>query len=199
MAIPTKSTQTSELQYDPWKDINDDGKLDILDIVQISSQYGAAGTPINKTALLLELQSKIDSLNTSVLDLEAYFSMKLQDLNATAVQLQFQTAELEIQLAVLNATKLGKPDFDSGWTPKAIGITTFTHNLGTTNLIVYLVGRQTPSLGINNLGYGGDQTSAVYEGLYYRDLTESSIKVVRCNQDGAWAEIRVMLWRIPQS
>lgn len=40
-AIPTRSQGT--LEYDPWKDINDDGKLDILDIVQISSQYGAQG------------------------------------------------------------------------------------------------------------------------------------------------------------
>jgi hypothetical protein len=42
-AIPTRSQET--LEYDPWKDINDDGKLDILDLVQISSQYGAQGNP----------------------------------------------------------------------------------------------------------------------------------------------------------
>src|SRR4030042_2590068 len=31
--------------------------------------FGAEGTPINKTALLLELQSRVDSLNASLIDL----------------------------------------------------------------------------------------------------------------------------------
>ncbi len=64
MIVPTRSasTQNGGLLYDAWKDINDDGKLDTLDIVQISSQYGAQGTPINKTQMLLDLQNRVDIL-----------------------------------------------------------------------------------------------------------------------------------------
>jgi len=56
--------------YDPWIDYNDDGKIDYLDLYMLAKAYGTSGTPINKTALLLELQYKVDSLNASLLDLE---------------------------------------------------------------------------------------------------------------------------------
>jgi len=54
---------TSSAEYDPWCDINDDGLIDIVDIVSLAIRFGEEGTPINKTALLLELQDRIDSLN----------------------------------------------------------------------------------------------------------------------------------------
>jgi len=67
--IPTSSRQTGS--YDPWLDINDDGTIDIRDLATIARAYGTSGTPLNKTALLLELQAKVkeleeklDTLNT---------------------------------------------------------------------------------------------------------------------------------------
>jgi hypothetical protein len=60
------SGSLSSKQYDPWMDINDDGRIDMRDIGQLCINFGAAGTPINKTALLLEILSKIDNLNTSL-------------------------------------------------------------------------------------------------------------------------------------
>lgn len=48
--------------YDPWVDINDDGEIDIFDIVQIAGAYGTTGTPINKTDLLLELLVRVQVL-----------------------------------------------------------------------------------------------------------------------------------------
>jgi len=65
--IPIRSQTTPE--YDPWKDINDDGFIGIDDIASVAKNFGASGTPINKTELLLELQSKVESLNASVLQL----------------------------------------------------------------------------------------------------------------------------------
>jgi hypothetical protein len=59
-------------QYDPWMDINDDGIIDYMDIVSTCRLFGTTGTPINKTALLLECLSKIDSLNSSLQGLKAY-------------------------------------------------------------------------------------------------------------------------------
>jgi hypothetical protein len=86
--VPTRSasTQTSKLKYDPWKDINDDGKIDIVDIVSLASIYGARGTPINKTALLLELLTKITSLNASVVELQS----RLDSLNRTINELLYE-------------------------------------------------------------------------------------------------------------
>ena len=40
-------------------DLNDDGSIDIFDVVKMVDLYGTVGTPINKTALLLELQDRM--------------------------------------------------------------------------------------------------------------------------------------------
>lgn len=67
MILPTRSqSSTEEPEYDHWYDVNDDGKIDILDIVQLTIRYGATGTPINKTALLLELLDRVEILETQV-------------------------------------------------------------------------------------------------------------------------------------
>jgi S1-C subfamily serine protease len=59
MVRPTGSANAS---YDPWLDYNDDGKIGLTDLVALANSYGTSGTPINKTALLLELQSEVQSL-----------------------------------------------------------------------------------------------------------------------------------------
>jgi len=51
--ITPSSSQSSRHEYDPWLDINDDGKIDIVDIGEIALAFGTSGTPINKTGLLL--------------------------------------------------------------------------------------------------------------------------------------------------
>ena len=54
---------TSTHEYDPWIDLNDDGSIDLFDAIMLLKIYGTKGTPINKTELLLDLQSALDSLN----------------------------------------------------------------------------------------------------------------------------------------
>jgi len=66
---------TSSTPYDPWYDFDDDGDIDIYDIVDIAGRYGTTGTPINKTELLLEMQATIDELNATVIDLEQRVSV----------------------------------------------------------------------------------------------------------------------------
>lgn len=65
----------STTEYDPWVDLDDDGNITIFDVVKVCSRYGTEGTPVNKTALLYEvnatfteLQSRIDTCvsNTSL-------------------------------------------------------------------------------------------------------------------------------------
>ena len=53
------SITSSVREYNPWIDINDDGILEAQDLYTVALHYGAEGTPINKTALLLELLDKI--------------------------------------------------------------------------------------------------------------------------------------------
>ncbi|MCK4826095.1 hypothetical protein KA005_60675, partial [bacterium] len=60
------TAQTSP--YDPWADLDDDGDIDIYDIVDIAGRYGTTGTAINKTAKLLELEERISILEELVLD-----------------------------------------------------------------------------------------------------------------------------------
>lgn len=43
MVVPTRSQTTPE--YDPWADLNGDGKIDILDVVGTTGIYGASGNP----------------------------------------------------------------------------------------------------------------------------------------------------------
>ena len=59
--------------YDPWIDTNDDGIIDAIDLQALATIYSNSGTPINKTALLLELEARINSLNTTLLT--EYYNM----------------------------------------------------------------------------------------------------------------------------
>ena len=52
--LPTRSAPGS---YDPWADINNDGKINMYDIGYVASRFMATGEPINKTALALELDT----------------------------------------------------------------------------------------------------------------------------------------------
>jgi len=63
--IPLAHQQDGGL-YEPWIDTNDDGIIDVHDLQALGSAYGTSGTPINKTALLLELQSRLEALETRV-------------------------------------------------------------------------------------------------------------------------------------
>ena len=145
-----------------------------------STNYLASGKPPSVWDAINELQAKVNSLTNTV------------------TEQQTQISELQTQVDILNATKLGTPDYDSGWTPIAQGeLTTFVHGLGTTEVIVYAIGRQ---VGYNNQydihqrDYGGNLDA----GVYWNWLTENSIEVVRKSNDGTWSEVRVMLWKIAE-
>ncbi|MGD8566212.1 MAG: hypothetical protein PVF96_07695 [Candidatus Bathyarchaeota archaeon] len=65
--LPISSQSAGD--YDPWYDVNDDGTIDMRDIGGMARKFGTSGTPINKTELLLELQSRLDELDTLVASL----------------------------------------------------------------------------------------------------------------------------------
>jgi hypothetical protein len=241
MIAPTSSVPTR--RYDPWLDYNDDGKIELKDVYAMDLAYGATGTPINKTQLLLQvnatytslisrmnalnatiqlllqmnvtytsLLSRIDALNASMLQSDAsllsqIISLETQivTLNASIIQLQQRTDDLETQLAVINATKLGKPDWNTtGWYgPLAFGDTVFNHNLHlnftTTDVLVYMIGRQTLTGSILQKDYGGwQQANGNWYGAYWYGLTANTITVHRHGNDGDWVYVRILIWKIPK-
>lgn len=81
MVIPTRSSKETD-SYDPWLDINDDGSINIIDISILARIFGTLGSPVNKTALLLELQDKLETLEATIKTLETNRTM-LPDIYET--------------------------------------------------------------------------------------------------------------------
>ena len=152
---------TSSATYDPWCDVNDDGIIDIVDLVNLGIRFGEEGTPINKTALLLELLERVE--------------------------------ELENQSVPLGY--VGPSGYDSGWIPIAKDEElVLTHNLNTTDLLVYVLGKNEE--GPNQNRFGGDNWSGGYNGLQWNRLTNSTIRLLRLSHDVNYEYVRVRLWKI---
>ena len=93
----------------------------------------------------------------------------------------------------------GTPDYDSGWRSIAPGETlTLAHVLKTTNVYVYVVGKNAAGL-IHQLDYGwiyaGGIGTAKY-GLAWHSLDGDLIKLTRATEDENWVQVRVMIWII---
>jgi len=52
-------------EYSPWGDLNDDGNIDIFDIVWLAGRFSTTGTPMNKTELL-GLEDRVAALETRI-------------------------------------------------------------------------------------------------------------------------------------
>jgi len=48
--------------YNPWCDLNDDGIINIYDVVMVTGRYGSTGVPLNKTALLYNVNNTFTQL-----------------------------------------------------------------------------------------------------------------------------------------
>lgn len=70
LMIPIRSA-TTDGGYDPWVDTNDDGIINYQDLGNLAIRFGTLGTPINKTDLLLELQSSLQNLNDTLVELQS--------------------------------------------------------------------------------------------------------------------------------
>ena len=195
---------TATVPYDPWCDMDDDGDIDIYDVVEMADRYGTAGASVNKTALLYEvngtftgLLGRIAGVEDSVFALGTQMFFMQEDLvNAYAriTQLEQRVDEfsaliayLNETVALLNSTTLGAPDYDSGWVSiPGYSVTRFTHGLGTTNVCVY-VARNDTTYGIND---------GQHE-INWSHLSNNDVWITSRYLNGTH-EIRVMIWKIPQ-
>lgn len=82
-------------EYDPWVDYNEDGLIDIFDVVHIAGAFGGIGEPINKAALLLELQTARthnETYSTTLEEISGYDAMfNWQDMPDMTVKVTLET------------------------------------------------------------------------------------------------------------
>lgn len=91
---------------------------------------------------------------------------------------------------------INEPAWDSGWVECRKEYNTFYHWLNTTDLIVYITGRNSTYGGIHQIEYGGEFALVSETGVWWQDLTSTSITVHRRVDDENWNQVRVMIWKI---
>lgn len=133
------------------------------------TDYFASGKPPSVWDAINQLQTQVNALTTTVSEQQA------------------QIAELQTQIGILNATKLGTPNYDSGWVLSDGNEIILSHNLGTAEVLVYLVGRNSLSEPVNG-PYGVPEDT-----LKWGSLTTTQITLF-----GRYGNkyVRVMLWKI---
>lgn len=164
---------SSGSQYDPWKDVNDDGSINIIDISMVAKLFGTTGTPINKTQML---------------DLAA-IEARVAALETRAQVLESKTAALE------GKTGLPPPDYDSNWFSVDPGTyMRIPHNLHQIDdLFVYMTGRRFVT------GYEEIHQRTSLDGgnaICWYAPDPDSIIVWRDPNDLRYNEIRVRIWKI---
>lgn len=92
----------------------------------------------------------------------------------------------------------GAPDYDSWWQPINPGdYLTLTHNLGTTGLFVYVIGKDSQG-DVHQVYYGVNthyNPNRLEYGVHWW-LRGNDIWISRMSDDVAWDEVRVCLWII---
>ena len=168
---------TSSAEYDPWCDMDDNGLIDIVDLVSLAIRFGEEGTPINKTELLFEVNATYSKLLSQI-----------KSLNASLANLQDRVKSLE------TGGFIGTPAFDNETQISQGEEKIFTHNLNTTEVFVYMIGRYDgASPYIHQIDYGG---LSDYQGARWKDLTNTTIRVIRRSNDNNWNYVRVMIWKV---
>jgi hypothetical protein len=73
--------------YDPWLDINDDGKIDMKDIAFVARAFSSHGTPLNKTSLKIYLNTNVTFANQEASDPPYIYKFNITARNVQNVTL----------------------------------------------------------------------------------------------------------------
>lgn len=98
----------------------------------------------------------------------------------------------------LNQGFVNVPAFDSGWVAPNINDETFIeHDLGTTEVLVFITGNDTEFNTIHQFRYGGDLTMAPrYKGVGWFNMNSTHISLWTYLDEVRWDYVRVRMWRI---
>lgn len=99
--------------YDPWCDINNDGVINILDVVMITGKYAMKGTPITKTSV------EYDSGWINITDKCGQYFNITHNLNSTNIMVDIQGKT--IASGGVHQKHLGLTNHESGWVARIGG------------------------------------------------------------------------------
>ena len=93
----------------------------------------------------------------------------------------------------------GAPDYDSQWRTIGPGITLNLGTLPTSNVLVYMIGKQTGVWTYDHqIHYGGEivlgSDGFDYQGVYWRINPDNVLVVHRWSADQYWQQVRVRVW-----
>jgi len=94
-------------EYYIWGDINDDGRIDILDVVLVTSHYGTTGTPVSKASI------EYDSGWVDITDKCGQYFNLTHNLNSTDIIVDIQGKTT--QNGGIHQKHLGLTSCGSGW------------------------------------------------------------------------------------
>jgi len=126
MIIPIRGTTVTKT-YNPWADINNDGKVDLSDLVLLALSYGTSGTPIPRGGSILAVYfSPNGGCEQAVINW-------INNANSTIQVLMYDFTLTNISQALINAKSRNvtvEVVFDQGeigsdsmyWTLKAAGV-----------------------------------------------------------------------------
>lgn len=158
--------------------------------------------------------SQIESLSNA-------FTAQLDTKDTEIATLSDAMSSLEEQLSQLEASAaepvigFNTPDYDSGWIEiEPDSYVNLNHNLGTTNLFVYLVGGyKANEYDTHQIAIGGDvyyipfydaadslRFLERHDGIFWRTNGVNTIRVSRLSENinYNWPRFRVLLWMLPE-
>ena len=104
--LPTRSAPGSAPGYDFWADINGDGKINMYDISYTAQRFGATGEPINKTALVQEIDTARAHNETysTTLETRSGYDWGWKDMPNMTVQITLKTTSTLLIMFSAEAT-----------------------------------------------------------------------------------------------
>jgi len=178
----------------------------------VLTDYLTSDSDLTQAAFRSELLTKDTQIAT--------LTNQLSTLNNKISTLEIEYMQLSDSLETLESlSEVGftSPDYDSYWiTIDQGGSVEVNHNLGTTNLLVYLIGEYDDNY-THQYAYGGNEERYIeYEiipgefyynaverygtlGAWWRTDGQDKIIVSRPGHDDHWHEFRVLIWRLPDS
>jgi uncharacterized protein YdcH (DUF465 family) len=145
--------------------------------------------------------------------IERVTTIEEQNYQAQIYDLETMIYELEDRIKTVedNPTSVSfpEPDYDSGWVPLNNWpfYATLTHNLGTYDIFIYIIGGRGGVPGedegarMHQIGLFGDKsnpgTTLRDDGVEWNAKDENSIFLIRGPTDQNWDYGRVFIWKIP--